>query len=464
MLSPESTDRSSRPVMASDATRLGKQLEDVRSLLARQRRVSGLVHHQRMSRHELVEGLVQRQHLVELQTLLRRLSIAETGRLIEGLTGEDRVMAWRQVDEQACDQVLELLPDSLREELLGARPLPSVRNMLNAFVLKDGRLVQVPVDTRADFDRLQPIWVDLVAPTAGLRSWVGGHFGIGLPDPDELTDIEASARFFIDDRGDVHLHSDFLLDADDAPRNVAVALILRDDILFSIRKEELPVFRLQRLRARTQTGYVKDGKDVLLDLYAADVEYSADSLENIYADFEALGKRVLDPRVGDEEAGRILAEIARGEDLNGRIRRNVLDTRRALSFLVRGKLLAAGQQDDARQILRDIESLDVHTSFLFGKINFLMDSTIGFININQNKRVSKLTTISVVFTPINIVAGIGGMSEFSMMTQGVPWPAAYAGFLTAMLGIGFGAFFALRHFEHRERQRLHATRLRQGRE
>ena len=107
MLSPESTDRSSRPVMASDATRLGKQLEDVRSLLARQRRVSGLVHHQRMSRHELVEGLVQRQHLVELQTLLRRLSIAETGRLIEGLTGEDRVMAWRQVDEQACDQVLE---------------------------------------------------------------------------------------------------------------------------------------------------------------------------------------------------------------------------------------------------------------------------------------------------------------------------------------------------------------------
>jgi hypothetical protein len=51
-----------------------------------------------------------------------------------------------------------------------------------------------------------------------------------------------------------------------------------------------------------------------------------------------------------------------------------------------------------------------------------MDSTIGFININQNKRVSKLTTISVVFTPINIVAGIGGMSEFSMMTQGVPWP------------------------------------------
>ena len=85
--------------------------------------------------------------------------------------------------------------------------------------------------------------------------------------------------------------------------------------------------------------------------------------------------------------------------MNGRIRRNVLDTRRALSFLMRGRPLSTEQHDDARQILRDIESLDGHTSFLFNKINFLMDATVGFININQNKRVSKLTAISVVFMP-----------------------------------------------------------------
>lgn len=433
-----------------------KYLLDVQRVLERQRRVSGLVHHQRMVRHELVESLVQRQHLVELQNLLRRLSVAETARLLETLSGEDRTLAWKQIDERACDSVLELVPDSMREELLGARPSPSVRNMLNAFELRDGRLVQVQVDTRADFDTLHPIWVDLVAPTAAVRSWVGKHFGLALPDPDELTDIETSARFFIDDKGDVHLHSDFLLDTDDSSRNVVVAFVLREDMLFSIRKEELPVFRLQRLRARTQTGYVKEGRDVLLDLYAADVEYSADSLEDIYSTVEALGKRVLDPRASDEEAGRILAEIARGEDLNGRIRRNVLDTRRALSFLMRGKLLMTGQQDDVRQIIRDIESLDAHTSFLFGKINFLMDATIGFININQNRRVSKLTTISVVFTPINILAGIGGMSEFSMMTREFPWQAAYGAFLATTMVIGFGAYFGLRHFERRERQMQHA--------
>ncbi len=58
----------------------------------------------------------------------------------------------------------------------------------------------------------------------------------------------------------------------------------------------------------------------------------------------------------------MLADIARQEDLNGRIRRNMLDTRRAVSFMMRSKMLNAEQFEDARQILRDIESLDSHTA------------------------------------------------------------------------------------------------------
>ncbi len=428
-----------------------QHLSEVQLLLARQRRVEDVVQRQEMPRHDLVEGLVHRQHLVELQNLLRRLSAADIARVLEALTEEDRVTAWGQVEERRCDLVLEYASDDIREELVGARTYPSARAMINAFELRNGRLGQVQVDTQVDLANIKPIWVDLLAPTPAVRAWVGEYFKLYLPDPDDLTDIEASARFFVDDNGEVHLHSDFLLDVDNESRNVAVAFILHNDILFSVRKEELPVFRLQRLRARTQTGYVTEGKDVLLDLYAADAEYSADALEDVYADFEVVSKRVLSPQVSDDQAAHILAEIARGEDLNGRIRRNVLDTRRALSFLMRGKLLTPDQQDDARQILRDIESLDTHTSFLFGKINFLMDATVGFININQNKRVSKLTTISVVFMPINILAGIGGMSEFSMMTQGTPWPVAYGAFVAGMALIGWATFAGLQWFEQRKR-------------
>jgi magnesium transporter len=210
------------------------------------------------------------------------------------------------------------------------------------------------------------------------------------------------------------------------------------------------VFRLQRLRARAQAGYVSDAKDVLLDLYAADVEYSANALEDVYAKLAAVGRQVLRSHITDEEATYILAAIAEEEDLNGRIRRNVLDTRRALSFLMRAKFLSEAQHEDVREILRDIESLDGHTAFLFNKINFLMDATDSSININQNKDIKRLTVLSVVFMPLNVLAGIGGMSEFSMMTQGMPWQLAYFLFVLGLVFVGWITYVGLKFFESRK--------------
>lgn len=435
------------------------RLRQVRALLERARRVEDLVHRQEMPRHELVETLVHKQHLAELRHKLDTLPNGDLAFILEALSEEDRLLAWQQIREERGDAILEHISDDVRENIIAANPCPSPKIMLNAFELQNGRLRQVPVETREELAQLKPIWVDLVAPSPAVRAWVGDHFGLELPDPDELTDLEASARFYVEDNGEVHLHSDFLLDLDDRSRNVAVAFILHHDVLISVRKEELPVFRLQRLRARTQPGYVSSGKDVLLDLYAADAEYSADALEDVYAALEAVGKQVLDIQISDDDAAKLLADIAREEDLNGRIRRNVLDTRRAVSFLMRGKFLSADQTEDARQILRDIESLDGHTSFLFGKINFLMDATIGFININQNRRVNQLTVFGVVFMPINILAGIGGMSEFSMMTQGVPWPLAYGAFTVAMGVVGWGTYTLVKYLEKRKVKEAAKARL-----
>ncbi len=149
-------------------------------------------------------------------------------------------------------------------------------------------------------------------------------------------------------------------------------------MLFSIREEDIPVFRLLRMRARRAPGLIEDAKEVLLSLFDTDVEYSADTLEGIYDDLKKVSAQVLEGDVTDDHAQKVLADIAWQEDLNGRIRRNMLDTRRAVSFMMRSKMLNAEQFEDARQILRDIESLDSHTQFLFDKINFLMDATGRF--------------------------------------------------------------------------------------
>ena len=403
-----------------------QHLQEVQALLGRHRLVEDLVRRQEMPRHDLVDGLVHRQNLVELHKKLNALDAAEIARILEALPHNESVVVWELVKAARGEEIFEELSSDEFRDTLTSEPEPPERKplMLNAFELHNGRLRQINIETRAALAAAKPIWVDLVAPDKEELKWVKQVFGLSLPDPEDLTDLEESARFYIeDDSEQIHLHSDFLLDKADESRNVPVAFVLHQGILFSIRGEELPVFRLQRLRARIQPGYVSDGKDVLLDLYAADVEYSADTLEDVYASLEAVGKQVLNTEMTDTQAANILAAIAAEEDLNGRIRRNVLDTRRAVSFLIRGKFLSKDQQEDARQILRDIESLDGHTAFLFDKINFLMDATVGFININQNKIVKLFSVASVGLLPPTLIASVYGMN-FQFMPE-LNWKLGY---------------------------------------
>jgi magnesium transporter len=303
--------------------------------------------------------------------------------------------------------------------------------LLNIFTLSNGRLFQEEIESLEELSRFQPIWVDLESPTIDEKRWIKQYYGLSIPDDAMDEDIEESARFYAEDNGDVHIRSDFLVADNSDPRTVRVAFILNLDneqlkskgVLFSIHDEDVPVFRLLRMRARRAPGLIADAKEVLLKLFDADAEYSADTLEGIYDALEKVSSKVLSGDVTDEMASEVLGAIARHEDMNGRIRRNAMDTRRAVSFLMRSKMLSNEQFEEARQILRDIDSLDSHTAFLFDKINFLMDATVGFININQNKIIKIFSVASVALLPPTLIASVYGMN-FNFMPE-LQWQFGY---------------------------------------
>ena len=303
--------------------------------------------------------------------------------------------------------------------------------MINAFDLQQGRLRQIPIDSAEDLAVCHPVWVDLAESTEEERAWAESAFGVVLPETEDLGDIESSARFFEEDNGALHIRSDFLREGEMGGESIPVAFILKDEVVFSSHAVDLPQVRLVRLRARRQPGFVSDAKDVLLEIYAADTEFSADILEQIYDRLDDFSERVLRASLTDEEAGAVLTHIAREEDLNGHIRRNLMDTRRAVSFLMRKRLLNAEQHDDARQILRDIESLDGHTDFLFDKLNFLMDATVGFININQNKIIKIFSVAAVAMLPPTLIASIYGMN-FERLPE-LRWEYGYPFALAVMV-------------------------------
>lgn len=428
-------------------------IEEVRKLLIRQKAVDSVGHVQNASRRHVIATLAHRQHRAELGALLARLQPREIATLLAKLTVDEARSVWPAVSVTCVNEVLWELPGGLCHALTGIDEPDFLRGEINAYHRVGDRLLHVAITRRADLEKLQLVWLDLLGATAAERACIGRHCGLVLPPPEEAADLEVSSRFRIEEGAEVHLHSNFLLERAGAARSVPVAIVIRSGIIFSVRSEDLPVFRLQRRRVLSRSDQFGNCFDILLGLYGADVEYSADSLQDVYATLNRVGRQVLSEDLPDDRAAAVLAEAAAEEDRNGRIRGNVMDTQRALTFLVQSKLLSAEQTADAREALRNIESLNGHSAFLFDKINFLMDVTIGFINVNQNRRVSRLTVFSVVFMPINILAGIGGMSEFSMMTQGVPWPVAYGLFAGAMVLIGWATYFLVSRLEGRRQRR-----------
>ncbi len=428
----------------------GNEKQQLLNFIKKHRLIEEFVHKQDMPHHDLVESLVRKQNLVKLQSMLNQVEPQIVAQILEELSAEDQIFIWDQINNERKELIIRDVPIAVLQAL-GKREFSSEKSSIKVFELHGGRLRESVISSRNELADISPIWVDMVNPSFEERIWVGALFGIELPDPDKLGDLESSARFYLDDNGDINLLSDFLLDKEDVSQSVPVAFLLHGETLFSLRKVDLPVFRLQRLRALSQPNYVLDARDVLIDLYAADAEYSADALESVYHGLRVVSKQVLNSSNLGEQADEMLTAIAHEEDLNGLIRRNVLDTRRAVSFLMRSKILNKQQFEDAQQIFRDIDSLDGHTSFIFDKINFLMDATVGFINNSQNKNVKRLTVVSVVFMPLNVLAGIGGMSEYSMMTQGIAWPISYALFTLALVGVGWLTYILLGYFERKEK-------------
>ncbi|MCB1755174.1 MAG: magnesium/cobalt transporter CorA [Gammaproteobacteria bacterium] len=297
--------------------------------------------------------------------------------------------------------------------------------MLGRFAVRADMLEQLSDDESGL--NVTPVWIDVVQPSEDDRQTVLEDYGQHLPSLEEVVEIEATSRFFCDEHG-LHIHSYFIDDPllafnHDAtmPRNVSASLILNDGKLYSIREEELAVFRLFRMRARRAGSAGATGTRVLLGLFETKVDLIADLLERIYRELDDASKTVFSGN--GHEMHFVLSTITRFEDLNGKLRLVLLDTQRAMRFLLRYGKLGDEDQQKAREILRDVDSLTPHTNYLFEKVSFLMDAATGIINVEQNSIIKIMTLASVIFLPPTLIASLYGMNFASMPELG--WTFGY---------------------------------------
>ncbi len=303
--------------------------------------------------------------------------------------------------------------------------------MLSAFKLENNRLARMELD---ELDQLSAsLWIDLIEPEQMEREKIQHELGQSLATQPELDDIEASARFFEDEDG-LHIHSFFYFqDTDDHGGNETVAFTVREGRLYTLRERELPAFRLYRMRARSQTMVDGNAYELLLDLFETKIEQLADEIENIYSHLEALSRVIMEGRQGNEYDDA-LSSLAEQEDIGWKVRLCLMDTQRAINFLLRKARLPVSQLEQAREVLRDIESLLPHNESLFQKVNFLMQAAMGFINIEQNRIIKIFSVVSVIFLPPTLVASSYGMN-FEFMPE-LKWSMGYPGAIGLMIIAG----------------------------
>jgi magnesium transporter len=302
--------------------------------------------------------------------------------------------------------------------------------MLTIYRLEDGRLIQASADDGKPLPE-DAVWVDLVAPSAEDRLLVERAYNVDLPSNEELIEIEASSRFFRDDDG-LHIHSLFLHEFEDTTVNVAAAFILNHHRLFTLHEQELATFRLFRQAADRQPDIARDATSILLGLFEHKVDHLADVLETVYTGLEPVSQAVLGRK--DTEMEELLADIARFEDITGKVRLSLLDAQRALTFVERNSRLDSETLEQTQELLRDMDSLMPHTAFLFEKINFLMSAVHGFTNIEQNQIIKILSVAAVVFLPPTLIASIYGMN-FHFIPE-LSWRYGYVMALVLMVVSG----------------------------
>lgn len=314
--------------------------------------------------------------------------------------------------------------------------------MLRFFKIRNGLIQEISKEDE-NFATLQKEanWIDAAEPDDDERLQLKALLRTDLPESDDVEEIEASARCFVDQAG-IHVHSLFLNQTEGRHKTATVACILQQDRLITIRETELADFRLLRMRARRGQIVVDSAAHLLVTLLENKVENHADTLEDYHRQLEGVSHLVLED--DETELDTIIEKLARLEDSNGKIRLCLMDTQRNISFLLRHLPNRQDYSETLREVMRDVETLMSHTTFLFDKINFLMDSTQGFINIEQNKIIKIFSIASVVFLPPTLVASIYGMNFKIMPELGFDY-----GYPAALGLMVFSAFAPYWYFKHR---------------
>ncbi len=315
--------------------------------------------------------------------------------------------------------------------------------MLIALAPQGGRLQ--PVDTADRHALAGAAWIDLLEATDAEKEAVERATGLHVASVAELREIELSSRLSVEEDGTLYLSLPLVRFTDrENVSTVPVGFVLTRTQLISVRFAPSPSFDALHKRALRFEASHQTGAHVLVTVLEMIVDRLADELERIRDELDGVSRRIFQedlgsgraPRREDRELRRILKVVGGAGDLISRLRDSLLGVGRMVPFVAQvADWIPADLKPRADTLSRDIASLSDYDGYLSNKVQFLLDATLGFINIAQNNIIKVLTVVSVVGIPPTLIASIYGMNFKSMPELEWAWGYPYGLSLIAVSAI-----------------------------
>lgn len=294
---------------------------------------------------------------------------------------------------------------------------------------------QFKMETVQEFQYSDIIWIDLIAPTEVEKEQVEKSFGVELFTPQEREEIESSSKF-AESENEIGINLNFLRLENGNYINEPVSFILKDNFLITQRTHDYKTFTDTYHKIRSVKP--NTGIDIFLAILEIRIDFDADLIENITEQITKISKGLVKNNDLERE---LLLQITAFQESTIAIRENIVEKQRILSAILKSKFFPKDNYEMLRVMIKDIGSLLDHTSFNFERLEFLQNTFLGLVDMEQNRIIKIFTVVTVVFMPPTLIASMYGMNFQFMPELDEIWGYPFALLLMVMSSVLTLLFF-----------------------
>lgn len=271
----------------------------------------------------------------------------------------------------------------------------------------------------ASFENVSPekiFWVDMQCASESEKRKVQQMYDLDFGQLKAENILESNARFYeADDLA--FISANFFSKEEKGFISTPVFVYLVGNVLITERETGLTSFTETVKKIKRNRKLFKCGNDVLEGILETKVDVDSDDIEQVAKEIATISKKLNLKETVDKEA--LLLKVSEYQEATTLLRESFIDKQRVVSSLM--KCNAFENTERFKVLMKDINAMLEYTGFIFMRLEFLQNTILGLLNIDQNKTIKIFTIVAVIFMPPTLIASIHGMNFKYMPELDLPY-------------------------------------------